>query len=342
MMPNRFASVLIASALSSAAAAALAQPAPSATVAPVTVEAQALPPRKVIEKQSSDFVQHLAGIGNPEIDQISRWHDPVCVLALGLAPEQAALIKARIEGVAQEVGLPAAWAKGRGCRPNVEIVFTHRPQALMDAVAQRRENLLGYYHFIERKKLKTVSRPIQSWYVTATRGGGGDIAGLVFANVGGGSSRGLPVQRNMGVIDDPENQSPGGCADRFTACYSSAIDNVLIVADSNALEGKDLGLVADYMVMLALSKPRSLDGCNALPSIIDQFAPSACPVRDPPNGLTPADAAYLTGLYDSDPAARKTFEQSDITRRMAAILIKASAGATSLPALGAKGPRQAH
>jgi hypothetical protein len=338
MTPNRFASVLIAVFMSSAAGAALAQPAsaPSTKVAPVTVEAPALPPRTVIEKQSSDFVQHLAGIGNPEIDQITRWHDPVCVLALGLAPEQAALLKARIEGVAKEVGLPAAWAKGRGCRPNVEIVFTHRPQALMDAVASRRENLLGYYHFIERKKLKTITRPIQSWYVTATRGGGGEIAGLVFANVGGGSSRGLPVQMGTGVVDDPENQSPGGCADRFTACYKSAIDNVLIVADSNALEGRDLGLVADYMVMLSLSKPRSLDGCNALPSIIDRFAPSACPVHDPPNGLTPADAAYLTGLYDSDPEARKTFEQSDITHRMAAILIKASAGATSLPPLGPK------
>jgi hypothetical protein len=333
MMPSRFASVLIASFLS-CAPAALPQPvssAPVAPVAPVTVTGKAEAPRKVIEQQSSDFVQHLAGIGNPEIDQVTRWHDAVCVLALGLAPQQAALLKARIEGVSRDVGLPAAWAKGNGCHPNVEIVFTHRPQALMDAVAAKRENLLGYYHFIERKKLKTVSRPIQSWYVTATRGGGADIAGLAFANMSN-SSRGLPVQGDTEVVDDPENQDPAGCLSRFTACFKSALKNVLIVADSNALDGKSLGLVADYMVMLALSKPRLLDGCNALPSVIDRFAPSVCPVSNPPDGLTPADAAYLTGLYESDPEGKKTFEQSDITRRMAAILIKASAGAVSLPA----------
>jgi hypothetical protein len=335
-MPNRFVSVLMASALCTASGAALAQPSPSAAVDPVTVTAQAEPSRKVIQQQASDFVQHLAGIGNPEIDQITRWHDSVCVLALGLAPQQAALLKARIEGVSQDVGLPAAWTKGNGCHPNVEIVFTHRPQALMDAVAAKRENLLGYYHFIERKKLKTVTRPIQAWYVTTTRGGGADIAGLAFANMSN-SSRGLAVQGSTGVVDDPENQSPAGCLSRFTACYKSAFENVLVVADSNALECKDLGVVADYMVMLALSKPKSLDGCNALPSIIDRFAPAACSVSDPPEGLTSADAAYLTGLYDSDPEVKKNFGQSDITRRMAAILIKASAGSTSLPPRGAKG-----
>jgi hypothetical protein len=340
-MPNRFASLLIAALLCSASAA-LAQPAPapaaidapSTKVGSVTVTGKLLPPPKVIEKQSNDFVQHFAGIGNPEIDQITRWHDPVCVLALGLAPEQAALVKARIEGVARKVGLPAPWAKGRGCKPNVQIVFTHQPQALMDVVAQKRENLLGYYHFIERNKLKAMTRPIQSWYVTATRGGGGDIAGLVFANISG--SGGLPVQRSTGVVDDPENMPPGGISGRFGAGYTSAFDNVLIVADSNALQGKSLGLVTDYMVMLALSKPRSLDGCNALPSVIDRFAPSSCPVSDPPDGLTPADAAYLTGLYDSDSTPFKNFEQSEIARRMAAILIKASAAPTSLPPVGPK------
>jgi len=130
----------------------------------------------------------------------------------------------------------------------------------------------------------------------------------------------------MGIIDDPENGAPVGCGDAppFTGCYESWIENVLIVADSKALEGKDLGLAADYIAMLALSKPRSQDGCSALASVIDAFAKSACPGRDAPDGLTPADAAYLTALYAADPGVRKTFEQADIARRMAAILIKAN------------------
>ena len=314
-MPNRYASVLIASVLCSTAAAALAQsapPAPSTTVAPLTV--QAAPSPKVIERQTHTFVQSYAAVPNPEIDQIGRWHDPVCVQVVGLPQaDQAALIKARIESVARAVGLPAPWTTPAGCRANVQIVFTDQPQRIMDTVAKTREYLLGYYHFHDRDRLKTVTHPIQAWYVTETRGIGGS-AGFIY-------------QVKKEVIDDPENIPPDGCGDsRFSACLRSAFYNVFIVADSKVLEGQDLGLVADYLVMQALSQPRSLEGCNALPSVIDRFAKSACPGRDPPDGLTPADAAYLTALYDSDPEGRKASEQSDIASGMARILIKAGAG----------------
>ena len=99
--------------------------------------------------------------------------------------------------------------------------------------------------------------------------------------------------------------------------------NVILVVDTKATEGKDLGVLTDYLAMLAISQPKSLDGCNALPSVIDVLAKSACPGRGPPNGLTPADAAYLTGLYASDAEARTTSAEGDIAGRMAKILIKA-------------------
>ena len=316
-MPNRFASFLIASVLSSAASAALAQPAPpaaSTTVAPVTVEAAAKP--KVIEKQSQSFVLGYAATPNAEIDQIGRWHDPVCVQVMGLIDAQAAAIKARIEEVAKQVGLPAARPS---CTANVEIVFSDNPQAVMDQVAREREYLLGYYHRHEHDRLKKVTRPIQAWYVTATRGEGGSIAGALFGGVSG-------IQVRTDVIDDPENPPPASCGDspHFTACLKSEFRNVFIVADTKTLEGKGAGLLSDYLVMLGLSQPKSLDGCNALPSVIDLFAPSACPGRDTPDGLTQADAAYLTALYMSDPEGKKNMEQTDISLRMANILINAN------------------
>ena len=325
-MPNRFASVLISSILCSASAAALAQPAPaakdtpSASVSPITVNAA---PPKVIEEQSRSFVQSYAAAPNGVIDQIGRWHEAVCVKVVGLPrAEQTAAIKARIESVAQAVGLPATRSD---CRTNVEIVFTDQPQAVMDSIARRHDYLLGYYHAYDAKQLKAVTHPIQSWYVTATRGDGENIANLlftIFADYG---------ELDTEVIDDPDIRPPTGCGDspHFTACYQSVFRTVFMVADSKALEGKDLGLVADDMTMLTLSQPRSLDGCNALPSVVDRFAKSPCPGRDPPDGLTPADAAYLTALYASDPEGKKADEQRDIARRMAAILIKANAVAAA-------------
>jgi hypothetical protein len=76
------------------------------------------------------------------------------------------------------------------------------------------------------------------------------------------------------------------------------------------------------MVMLALSQPKSLDGCNVLPSVIDRFAKSRCQGRAPPTGLTSADAAYLGALYAAEADGKKRFEESDIADRMAKILIK--------------------
>jgi hypothetical protein len=334
-MANRLASVLFASVLSSAPAAALAQPAsaPSTTISPLTV--QAAPTPKAIQQQSRSFVQSYAAAPNPEIDQIGRWHDGVCVQVEGLVPAQAAVIKARIESVARAVGLPAART---GCKANVEIVFSDKPQSVIDGVAKRRESLLGYHHPIDTNRLKTVTHPIQAWYQTATRGEGPN-AGLAFANLTNRShdvdpaepvlDAGYPGQTfDDETVDDPRNTTPTGCADsHFSSCLKSVFRNVFMVADSKAMEGRDLGLVADDMVMLALSQPRSLEGCNALPSVIDRFAKSACPGRDPPDGLTPADAAYLTALYASDPEGKKRGEQGDIAGRMAAMLIPASTAA---------------
>ena len=311
-MPDRLAWLLTAAGLAFASSAALAQPSPvqpgaapadkppPTLVAPVTVEAAPTP--KMIRRQAQGFVRHFPPERNGEHYQIARWRDPVCVKVTGLQDAQAAAIKARIEGVAQAVGVRSARA---ACTANVEIAFTDRPQALMDGVAKRAELLLGYYHLHDRDRLKRVTRPVQAWYVTAASPWAGREA-----------------------IDDPESHSPIGCGDDpgvLRCGIQTVFKNVLVVADAKALQGQDAGLLSDYLVMLTLSQPRSLDGCNTLASVIDVLAPSACSGRDVPDGLTSSDAAYLTALYAADPYNNKNFEQSDVWRRMADILIKASA-----------------
>jgi hypothetical protein len=300
-------------------------PAPPAPVSPLTV--QAAPGPKGIQTQARAFVQTYAAAANPELGQIARWHDGVCVQVVGkIAVDQANQIAARIQDVARSLNLrvPAA-----GCRSNVQIKFTDRPQDWLDEVAEKEEQVLGFHHPNQLKTLKTVSRPIQAWYMTATRGGAGDLAALAFANTEGAPPpRSFSDQQVMQeVVDAPENAPPVGCADspRFTSCLKGVFKNVLVVADSRMVQGEYAGAVADYLAMLALSQPKSLAGCYALPSVLDLFAKSPCPGRDRPDGLTPADAAYLTALYSADLEAKKAGQQSDIARRMADILIKAHA-----------------
>jgi hypothetical protein len=326
-MLNRRASALF-SAACLASSAALAQPAPapaaphepSAPVSPLIVQT---PASKLIQKQTRSFVRSYAAAANPTVDQIGRWHGPVCVGVEGLPmADQAAVIKARIDRMAQTLGLPAPRP---GCKVNVGIVFTDQPQGAMDIVAQRYARLLGYYHREKKVQLKTVTHPIQAWYVTATKGDAFALAAQMAFNDLLSSS----AQPVTDAVDDPQNATPGGCLSRFTSCRTSSFYSVLIVADSKVLDGKKLRAVADDMVMLSLSQPKSLDGCNALPSVIDQFARSPCPGRDPPRGLTPADSAYLAALYSADPESKKPLAQNDIANRMAKILITAGAVAAA-------------
>jgi hypothetical protein len=133
----------------------------------------------------------------------------------------------------------------------------------------------------------------------------------------------MPVSTRNETIDDPSNISPAGCADtRFTSCLQSVFSNVLVFVDEDRIKGQDLGAMTDYLAMLTLSQPRSLDGCAAFPSVIDLLAPD-CPSHAQPTGLTPADVAYLKALYGANLEARRMSEESDIAARMIKNLIKA-------------------
>ena len=323
MAQAKLALLLVATA--SAFAAPVMAQAPT-TVPGVVVQGET---KKVIEQQARRFTEAYAA-PTEKIGQIARWHEAVCVKVEGVIPAQADKIRARVEEVAKDVGLTV---RKPGCLFNIQIVFTPQPQGYVDQVAKRDEGYLGFHYRGELNKVKAVTRPIQSWYVTATEGGLGHNAATIFAIMEGPSGPkynpnpdGMPGQtRAAETLDVEDNATPTGCADapQFTSCLRSAFRNALVVVDSRAVEGKSLGAVSDYVAMLALSQPKSLDGCNALASVIDLFAKAPCPGRDAPDGFTPTDAAFLTALYQIDPEAKKNGEIGDISARLAGILIGA-------------------
>jgi hypothetical protein len=310
-------------------------PAPAPTVvAPVTV--QAAPGPVAAQKEARDFVQSYAA-STAAIDQIARWHTPICISVAGLSDDQAARVASRIREVGEGVGMHAL---PPGCKANIEVVFTDQPQAFMDKVANTREEILGYYHRHDKDKLKTVTRPVQAWYVTQTASGGSN-AGLAFvglttsigaaSGMGGGpdgafvnTGQALTASSSSdNVVDDPDNHGPVGCSEapQFTHCLTSELNNVLIVIDTSRIQGQKLGPLTDYLSMLALAQVRSLDGCSTLPSVIDRLGTS-CNGREAPDGLTAADAAYLTALYTSDLEKNKPLEQDEIASRMSGMLTR--------------------
>lgn len=303
---------------------AAAEPAASTEVAPLVV--QATKPEE-LKKQTYGFVQTFAATTDM-LDQIARWTQPVCVSVQGLPPDAAVEVKGRVEEVARalKVGVRKA-----GCRPNVQIAFTSEPKAVIDKVAKDDELLLGYRHRSDRAKLTTITRPIQAWYATGTGGYGGDTVGMATMTM---QCTGVCVQPPKGTYgrqpngfqfdDEDHDRGLTGCGDsRFSICLSSEFQHVLVLVDTNAVKDLPVGLLADYVTMLAMSQPKSLDGCNVLPSVVDLFS-KACS-NFGMDGLTRADVAYLTALYKTDLEAKKAGQQTDIALRMADMLLKARA-----------------
>jgi hypothetical protein len=305
---------------------------PATPVAPVTVEATK--PAE-LRKQTYSFVQFYAAT-TQNLDQLARWDIPVCVTVQGLPAEANAQVRGRVEEVARALKVPV---RGTGCGPNIQILFTNQPQALLDKVAAEHEHLLGYWHHRDRDKLKTVTRPVQAWYVTATNGSGGPTGGQTFATIiqsGTAESpqntavpEGAAGREPGGEAYDDEftNRMPTGCADRphFTSCLQSVFRHVLVVVDTSKVQDQSPGAIADYAAMLAMAQPKSLDACNTLPSVIDLLA-SRCPGAEAAkDGLTRADVAYLTALYRTDLEAKKAGQQTDIANKMADMLLRANA-----------------
>ena len=78
--------------------------------------------------------------------------------------------------------------------------------------------------------------------------------------------------------------------------------------------------MADYVAMLTLSQPHSLEGCGELPSVTELFS-QACSGRAAPRGFTSADAAFLAALYAAGPDDILAGDRTDIAERMADILV---------------------
>jgi hypothetical protein len=225
-------------------------------------------------------------------------------------------------------------------------VFTAQPQHYLDAAAAKNPAILG------DQGAKTVTRPIQAWYAIQDFGVAARSEGPLddAPPPAKGENRAEQMAR---IIQKQREQGQRRCVDPGVAAHNNRMENpafsatptevsnaylvgdlpcphslflnVLIVVDAAHMGDVPVDVTADYLALVVLSqpKPRSLDGCLALPSVFDLYAKD-CPGREAPTGLTPADKAYLTGLYAADLTVVQfqQSEQSDIAGRMIKILDK--------------------
>ena len=86
----------------------------------------------------------------------------------------------------------------------------------------------------------------------------------------------------------------GWSGSRLGNPFDAGFYNVLIVAEPAKLTDHEVGALADYITMLALSQSASLGSCQELPSITNLLAKDCVSAA---SKITDGDLAYLQGLY---------------------------------------------
>lgn len=221
------------------------------------------------------------------LGKIARWESGVCPSVAGLPANFVKFITKRVRDVAAAVGAPVDASET--CQANINIVFTTKPQALLDGIRAKEPVMLGYYSSSEQAdQMAKVNYVIQTWHATQTV----DLRGNVVIDSRYADNSGSAMSSRA------KNSSGSRLGDGIHSSYYRAV----VVANPDRLGDYEIGTLADHIAFVALAQPATPDACTALPSILD-MTNAACRREAPVKGLTPADTGYLRGLYSIDPGA---------------------------------------
>jgi hypothetical protein len=237
--------------------------------------------REVLQSFVQLFAAPTRLTGNLARWEVGSLDNGICPFTVGLRPEFVRFINRRLKDIARQVGAPV---NGRvSCKPNIEVVFTTSPQALLDGIRKDHPAYLGYHETsAQAEQMAKVTHPIQVWYMTETK----DLRGK--------SEIDTSERAGVGAVRMAPNASAGAVTGERLGDGMRNAYHIIIVADPNKLAQYEMGPVADYISMLALTQLNSQDTCRNLPSIVNLLA-SHCEPKA--NAITDNDLAYLRGLY---------------------------------------------
>jgi hypothetical protein len=201
-------------------------------------------PQELAGRAVPDFIRMHARIV-VVTGQLARWRTAICPITAGLSPAFNDWVSARILAVAASVGAPHQQGENCKGRHNAYVFFTADPARALDELEKQDPRLLGFHYLSETRDLKKVTRPIQGWYVTASRGARG----------GSTIDEAYPVfPWFSGSVGDRAPRPAGEPGSRLTSHVSSEIVNVVILVDVKNIVDQPIGPIADFVSVLALTQ----------------------------------------------------------------------------------------
>jgi hypothetical protein len=210
------------------------------------------------------------------------------------------VVEHRIKESADKVGAPVD--RDDPCTPNLLVIVSPDPQAMLDDLADKVPVLVAYQ---EIKRLK-VKYPAQSWYVS-----------LIHDNNG----------RTVADVELPDGSAP-----TFAVSGSRLRNGVIpemhiatIIIDAKAATGLPLGSIADYAALTGLSQTVQRGTCQVAPTVANLML-KGCDPQNESDGITDLDIAMLFGLYHA-PMEPQRLQRQFIVKAMKDELARQHGGA---------------
>lgn len=239
-------------------------------------------------KQARQFVRQVM---TSVEGQLARFADPVCPAVIGLPQPYAGTVERRIRAAAEQAGIETG-REGR-CRVNLLVIVAADADAL---VKQMRKDVNGLFGGLSTADLRRAMRegPVHVWNAVEVRNEDGNVA-----HSGGleGSSAPMLQVRSASFVEFQTQQ----------VVYQSTV-----VLDADALLGKSLNQIADYVAMRTLAGARPPGDGSAANTILTLFDSDGAP----PPEMTSIDRGFLTGLYKARPMGRSVSQASSISREI--------------------------
>ncbi|HEV2079865.1 MAG TPA: hypothetical protein VGR19_08230 [Allosphingosinicella sp.] len=274
------------------AALVLAAPAPAAEQKPDPEQSEIIVEgTRNRDRQISEFVSALTKAR--AFDQISRFEQPMCPLALGLSPAQNKSVADRLRSVAGAAGIPVG---KDDCKPNTFVVVARGKAKMVKTLRENWADPLG-----DRVKIPKQSGPAVAVHLEG-RMDGDDIGAGVKQQDGSGSS---------GYYETASGGAEASA--RIRPASRPHFLATALVVEPDALAGLTTTQLADYAAMRLLAKtdPARLEKSAAptILTILDAPMDSEVPVT-----LTQWDMGFLKALYASGSGRYATQQRGEMQR----------------------------
>lgn len=247
----------------------------------IIVEGQRLT-RKEVRERATGFVRTLGVVQGER--SVARWVDGVCPRVLGVAPEIAKLVEAKVRKITSNIGAPLADER---CHTNLLIAFVENGRDIAKLISTNMPNAMSQVHGIDRRDLEQGDAPIRWWYTIGDSASTGGKAldmpppGSFGNSEGGGSAlpTGVPTVRNYS-------------SSLVRPATTRSIDAATVVIDVNRAEGISLTAASAYAAFVGLAeiKGRAKPPVSSILNIFGE--------KTSANDLTFWDSQFLDELYD--------------------------------------------